>query len=215
MKSTIDIAGLVKERNNLRKALEAMDNLLAALGVDLSTLDEEGGTQSMISALKSVAAEMKSNITKGTVLDALRRSYPQLSPNPQSVTAALAKLTQGDDPYLFIERRGAGNQATLYTIYPTKSIKLLPAQMKALFAPKRTHGTGGWQSLFKRLQQRVDRESGEIILDEKIMSAMRHYFFNYGVGGWQNYLKRIFGSHIPEVFRKTQMSDPAGDDFLL
>jgi hypothetical protein len=161
----------------------------------------------LISAIKAVAAELKHNITKATILDALRQSHPHLHANPQSVSAALVKLTQGHAPFLFIAKRGAGKQPTLYTIEPTRIVKLLPTQLKALFAPERTHGTGGWQSLFKRLQNKADRETGEIILDRDVLSAMRHYYFNYGVGGWQSHLKKVFGMHIPELFRKSQTTE--------
>ncbi len=215
MKPPINIESLIKDRQNLYKALQAMDKFLAALGVDPSTLeDENAAQQTLISAIKTVAAELRHNITKPTVLEALRRSHPQLKANPQSVAAALLKLTQGDKPFLYIEKRGAGNQPTLYTTAQTRIIKLLPVQLKALFAPERTRGTGGWQSLFKRLQNTVDRETGEIVLDRTIMLAMRHYYLHYGVGGWQSHLKKIFGMHIPELFRKPQKTELEEDEFL-
>ena len=215
MKPPVNIEGLIKDRQNLHKALQAMDKFLTALGVDPSTLeDTDAGQKTLISAIKTVAAELQHNITKATVLEALRRSHPELKANPQSVAAALLKMTQGDKPFLYIEKRGAGNQPTLYTTEQTHVIRLLPAQLKTLFAPERTRGTGGWQSLFKRLQNRADRETGEIILDRTIMLAMRHYYFHYGVGGWQSHLKRVFGMHIPELFRKLQKTEFEDNEFL-
>ena len=216
MKAPVDIAALIKDRQNLYKALEAMDKFLATLGVDVAALGNDESSQTkLVSAIKTVTTELRHNITKPTVLEALRRSYPHLRANPQSVAAALLKMTQGDKPFLYIERRGLGNQPTLYTTEETLIVRLLPAQIKALFAPERTRGTGGWQSLFKRLQNKTNRDSGEIILDRTILLAMRHYYFHYGVGGWQNHLKRIFGMHIPELFRKPQRTDFADDDLLL
>jgi hypothetical protein len=215
MKAPINIESLIKDRQNLHKALQAMDKFLATLGVDLSTLEDANAVQkTLISAVKTVAAELRHNITKATVLEALRRSHPELKANPQSVAAALVKMSLGDKPFLYIEKRGAGNQPTLYTTDRTRVIKLLPAQLKALFAPERTRGTGGWQSLFKRLQNRADCETGEIILDRTMMLAMRHYYFQYGVGGWQNHLKKIFGMHIPELFRRPQKTEFEADEFL-
>ena len=206
--SSVDVESLIRERQKLHKTLDAMDSFLTALGIDISQLGDRGTIQtSLISAIKAVAAELKHNITKATILDALRRSHPHLHANPQSVSAALVKMTQGDTPFLYIEKRGAGNQPTLYTIEPTRIVKLLPGQLKALFAPEKTRGTGGWQSLFKRLQNKADRETGEVILDRDTVSAMRHYYFHYGVGGWQSHLKKVFGMHIPELFRKSQTTE--------
>jgi hypothetical protein len=205
---SINIDDLINERQKLHKTLEAMDSLLDALGVDVSQLSEK---IPLIFAIKTAAAELKQNITKTTILDALRRSYPHLRANPQSVGAALVKMTQGDAPFLYIEKRGAGNQPTLYTTEPTRIVKLLPIQLRALFAPERARGAGGWQSLFKRLQSRADRETGEIILNREVILAMRHYYLRDDVGGWQNHLKRIFGMHIPEVFRKPQKTDVEGN----
>jgi hypothetical protein len=215
MKPPVDIPALVKDRQNLHKALQAMDQFLAALGVDIAALvDKDAAQMTLISAIKAVAAELRHNITKATILESLRRSHPHIRSNPQSVAAALVKMTQGDRPFLYIEKRGAGNQPTLYTTEETRTLKLHPAQLSALFAPERTRGTGGWQSLFRRLQNKTDRDSGEIILDKNIMLAMRHYYFHYGVGGWQNHLKRIFGMHIPDLFRKPQKTEFGDDEFL-
>jgi hypothetical protein len=214
--NAIPIKQLIDYRQKLQRALQGIDDVLRALGVDVGSLGESALMQTtLVSAIKTIAAEVKSNITKGAILDRLRRGYPHLNANPQSVTAALAKLTHGHEPFLYIEKRGSGNQPTLYTTDETKVIKLLPAQINSLFDPRRTHGTGGWQSLFKRLQGRTDRDSQEIILDKSTLLAMRHYFFHYGVGGWQNHLKRIFSSHLPELFRKAQSIEPPGNDFLL
>jgi hypothetical protein len=216
MKPPVDIPALIKDRQNLHKALQAMDQFLSALGVDVAELIDKNVAQTtLISAVKTVAAELRNNITKASVLEALRRSHPHVRANPQSVAAALLKMTQGDKPFLYIGKRGVGNQPTLYTTEETRVVKLHHSQLTALFAPERTRGTGGWQSLFKRLQNKANRETGEIVLDRTILLAMRHYYFHYGVGGWQDHLKRIFGMHIPELFRRPQRVDFTEDDLLL
>src|SRR4029077_5660097 len=102
IKLPVNIEGLIKDRQNLYKALQAMDKFLVALGVDVSALESAGAAQkTLISAIKTIAAELQHNITKATVLEALRRLYPQLNANPQSVAAALLKMTQGNKPFLY------------------------------------------------------------------------------------------------------------------
>ncbi len=209
----VNIPALLEERTKLRKALTSLDEMLRSLGVDPTKRDSSKGARiTLAKAIKTVCAQMRDNITKAAILDELRHSFPELNPNAQSVAAALVKLTHGGAPFLYIADRGAGNRATVYTTERTWIAKLTPLQLDALFEPKRTHGTGGWQSLFKRLQNRTDRETGEIILDRALLLSMRHYFFHYGVGGWQSHLKKIFGTHLPDVFRKPQRNEFGEDE---
>ena len=201
MPNGLDITKLIEERQKLRKALEAMDTVLRSLDVDVASLDEDSqGKIKLVTAIKTIASEIRDGITKDAVLDALRISYPNVKANPQSVAAALVKLTQGTSPFLFIDRRGAGNQPTIYTTQKTTTLILTDEEIRELFAPYRTEGSGGWQSLFKRLQGRSDRERGEVILRDKDLEDMRNYYFHYGGGGWQTTLKRVFGRHIPFAF---------------
>lgn len=209
----VNISALLEQRTKLRKALSSLDDMLRSLGVDPSKRDPNKGARiTLAKAIKTVCAQMKNNITKAAILDELRRSFPELNPNAQSVAAALAKLTHGGAPFLYVADRGAGNRPTVYTTDRTWISKLLPSQLETLFDPRRTNGTGGWQSLFKRLQNRTDRETGEIILDRTLLLSMRHYFFHYGVGGWQSHLKSIFGTHMPELFRKPQKNEFGEDE---
>lgn len=192
----------------MRKALVSMDELLRNLGVDIAALDSEGyGKITLTDAIRSIAAQKKDNITKDLVIEEIGRSYPQISVNPQSVAATLVKLSQGVEPMLFVDKRGAGNQPTIYTIEPRVTVQLSAAQMDALYDPKRTHGSGGWQSLYKRLQSRTNRDTAEVILTPKLIHEMRHYFLNYGGGGFQNALKFIFHEHTPNAFVKDVESD--------
>ncbi len=210
MQHGIDISMLIIERQKLRKALKAMDELLTSLEVDVSTLDHDDfGRVTLATAIKTVVSEMREGITKEGVIEALRRAYPQVKRNPQSVAAALVKLTQGKKPLLFIESRGAGSRPTIYTTEETFIFDLTGPEINSLFQDERTIGSGGWQSLFKRLQSCMESDGPEIILNQKLLQDMRHYYLNYGVGGWQNSLKSIFNSHLPELFRKP--ARPAAD----
>lgn len=193
----INVANLLQERTKLRKALSALEDLLRTLDVDLAAHDGAPRVAriSLATAIKTVCAQMQENITKAGILEALRQSFPELKPNAQSVAAALVKLTRGGKPYLYVEKRGAGNQPTVYTTKETQILKLTPKQMKILFAPERTRGSGGWQSLFKRLQSATDQERSELILTERLEIDMEHYYHAYGQGGWQNTLKQIFADH--------------------
>lgn len=53
-------------------------------------------------------------------------------------------------------------------------------------------GNGGWQSLFRRLQDGYDPKSGAIQVSDDDVEKIRNYFNEYGDGGWQGRLKRIF-----------------------
>jgi hypothetical protein len=202
MEHGINVSHLLQERTKLRKALSALDDLLRSLDVDLGGVDGNPRVAriSLATAIKTVCAQMQENITKAGILEALRQSFPQLNPNAQSVAAALVKLTRGGKPYLYVEKRGAGNQPTVYTTKETQILKLTPKQMKILFAPERTRGSGGWQSLFKRLQNATDRERSEIIITERLEIDMENYYVNYGQGGWQNALRQIFEEHQLYMF---------------
>jgi len=197
----VNIPALLEQRTKLRKALSSLEDMLRALGVEPSARDPNKAAKlTLTKAIKTVCAQMQENITKAGILEALRQSFPELKPNPQSVAAALVKLTRGGKPYLYLEKRGAGNQPTVYTTKETQVLKLTPKQIKLLFAPDRTRGSGGWQSLFKRLQNATDLERSEIILNERLEIDMEHYFHAYGQGGWQNMLKQIFADHELYMF---------------
>jgi hypothetical protein len=201
MNHGVNIPALLEERTKLRKALSSLDDMLRTLGVNPASRDPNRGARiTLATAIKTVCAQMKENITKAGILEALRRNFPELNPNAQSVAAALVKLTRGGKPYLYVEKRGAGNQPTVYTTKETQILKLTPKQIKVLFAPERTRGSGGWQSLFKRLQDATDRERSEIILTERLEIDMEHYFHAYGQGGWQNYLRQVFEGHNLYMF---------------
>jgi hypothetical protein len=55
-----------------------------------------------------------------------------------------------------------------------------------------TKARRGWQGLIVGLQQRVNRFTREIDLDERALERIPRYAFDYKRGGWQGRLMRIF-----------------------
>ena len=52
---------------------------------------------------------------------------------------------------------------------------------------------GGFQSLMVRLQKRVDRLTGKLILTGSDLRRIPMYAFDYGNGGWESRLIAAFG----------------------
>lgn len=73
-------------------------------------------------------------------------------------------------------------------------VMLTKAEIAELFIqPARTKRDGGYQSLLVGLQQRINRETGHIVLNKRDLERIPRYAFDYGVGGWENRLVAIFG----------------------
>ncbi len=67
-----------------------------------------------------------------------------------------------------------------------------------------TKSSGGFQALLVRLQQKVRRGTGELILDEQDLEEIPRYAFDYRNGGWENRLIGIFGRTLgPTLGRET------------
>lgn len=61
---------------------------------------------------------------------------------------------------------------------------------------------GGFQGLLVRLQRKLNRETGELVLDEKDLQDIPKYAFDYKQGGWQKRLVAIFGRTLgPQLGR--------------
>ena len=56
-----------------------------------------------------------------------------------------------------------------------------------------TRSRGGYQSLLVRLQTRLNRATGEILLPPTFLERIQRYAFDYGRGGWEDRLTAIFG----------------------
>jgi hypothetical protein len=69
-------------------------------------------------------------------------------------------------------------------------IKLLSAEVQTLM--QHVEGQGGWQSLFRRLQNGYDPKTGIITVSDDDVDRLRGYCNEYGDGGWQGRLRQIF-----------------------
>lgn len=61
---------------------------------------------------------------------------------------------------------------------------------------RHVEGLGGWQSIFKRLQNNLNVPSGEITISSSDVDKIRRYSNGYGDGGWQGRLRKIFVRHF-------------------
>lgn len=59
-----------------------------------------------------------------------------------------------------------------------------------------TRTRGGWQRLIVGLQQRVNRLTLELDLDERDLERIARYAFDYKRGGWQGRLMKIFSRSL-------------------
>lgn len=65
-----------------------------------------------------------------------------------------------------------------------------------------TKGSGGFQSLLVRLQQKVNHATGELILNDQDLEEISRYAFDYQNGGWEARLVSIFGRALgPQLGR--------------
>jgi hypothetical protein len=61
---------------------------------------------------------------------------------------------------------------------------------------RQVSGTGGFQSLLRRLKAKVNRQTGQLTLTAGDLEKIPRYAFDYGNGGWESRLRDIFGSHL-------------------
>ncbi len=72
-------------------------------------------------------------------------------------------------------------------------IILTASEMSELFRQHPgTKGDGGFQSLLVKLQGRVNRATGDLLLTPALLERIPRYAFDYGNGGWENRLMAIF-----------------------
>lgn len=71
-------------------------------------------------------------------------------------------------------------------------MKIILMQAEAKVLMQHVEGQGGWQSLFRRLQDGYDPKTGEITVSDDDVDRLRGYCNEYGDGGWQGRLRQIF-----------------------
>jgi hypothetical protein len=68
---------------------------------------------------------------------------------------------------------------------------VLPAGAETELLEKDT-GSGGFQSLLKKLRERYNPLTKELALDDDDIERINRYANGYGNGGWEERLKKIF-----------------------
>jgi len=68
-----------------------------------------------------------------------------------------------------------------------------------------TKKDGGWEGLLVGLQEKVDRVTGRLVLDQQDLERLPRYAFDYGRGGWEKRLQSIFGRTLgPNLGRRQE-----------
>src|SRR6266511_633082 len=75
-------------------------------------------------------------------------------------------------------------------------VKLNKAEYKELTV--QTTGTGGFQSFFRGLQNRVNKSTKELTLSPEDLERIYRHKVHPEKGGWQSRLKKLFGRHFPD-----------------
>jgi hypothetical protein len=57
-------------------------------------------------------------------------------------------------------------------------------------------GTGGFQSLMRRLQSQYRKGTQELLVTDEDLADIQSYAFDYKQGGWEDDLKAIFERHF-------------------
>lgn len=76
-------------------------------------------------------------------------------------------------------------------------ITLQPDEIDLLMRP--AVGQGGFQSLLRHLQGKLDQQTGQIELTDEDRGKICRHAYDYGNGGWENQLRAIFGHHLGEM----------------
>lgn len=204
------IENLLIDRERIDRAIRALQSALESLEelpqqeLEFSpenTKVSSGGKVTLQEAIMKSCAKIEDAVSRRRVLQVIEKDYPLLKPKSSSVSAALIKLSRGENPFLIQTMEGKGRTGSLYSAnHDSLLIKLSAEEASALLDSKNTTGSGGWQSLFASLQQRYNKETGELDLSPQLRSKIYHYYHSYGSGGFQNRARKIFRRHFPSFF---------------
>lgn len=76
------------------------------------------------------------------------------------------------------------------------NVKLNNAEYKELSVT--ITGTGGFQSFFRGLQNRINKSTKQLTLSPQDLERICRHKAHPEKGGWQGRLKKIFGRHFPD-----------------
>jgi len=197
--------------NQLRADRGRLDVAITSLEIALTQIEriesgqaelrlEPGESVTLHDAVKRVCQQHRDGITRQRVIQAIEVAHPFLKPKSSSVAASLINLTKGEHPMLKVAIEGSGRSPSYYSTDSETVHRLSAEEVKELFEPGTTKGTGGWQSLFGSLQASFDKAKGEINLSAEHRARIYQYYRAYGQGGWQERIKRIFRRELPHLF---------------
>ncbi|WP_349934744.1 site-specific DNA-methyltransferase [Acetobacter sp. A11-2] len=90
------------------------------------------------------------------------------------------------------------------SIMASKKIILTQDEMKLLLQQDpSTRQDGGFQSLLVSLQERLNKTTGELTLENSDLERIPKYAFDYHQGGWEDRLKDIFGRNLGPKLGRT------------
>lgn len=83
--------------------------------------------------------------------------------------------------------------------------RLLPLDSdEVLVLMKRQVGSGGYQSLMRRLQKAYRSGSQELPVTEEDIEQIQRYALDHGQGTWEEDLMKIFSRHLGPSLGRTQ-----------
>ncbi len=191
---------LIAERNRIENAIGAIDLYLSAMGSDENTAYSLM-KPTLTNAVRKICHELETKITRTRVMKELESRFPQIDASDSSVAAILSTMASSAPRTLYVEIKGSGRRAAEYGISEPRRFQLNATEAKILLHPDRTVGTGGWQSLFKKLQNNYDRDTKELTFPDSLKTQIYSYLIRYGAGGYQSHLKKILVRHVPEIFQ--------------
>ncbi len=196
------IANLVADRERIDQTIHALESALRSIE-SVSSNQTQLRFESDVSlqeAVKRTCMVMVDAITRQRVTKAIEKAYPLMRPNPSSVAASLINLSKGDHAILRIAVEGRGSAPSVYSTEGEIAVRLNSDEIESLMDDSAIKGTGGWQTLWRTLQDSFDKTSGHINLTPPLRARIYHYYHNYGSGGWQNRSRKVLRRGLPHLF---------------
>ena len=99
-----------------------------------------------------------------------------------------ARVRLGDDAGDPVRRGGKPPKPFIFTLLPDEALEIMEA-----------HGSGGHQSLHRRLVTELERGDLTVVLSDKQLGELIRYMTRYESGGFQGRLRRAFERSLREL----------------
>src|SRR5436305_1379303 len=119
MRNQFDPGPIKAQIDSLKVDRDRIDHAIQALETALRSIQARDGTQrqftfngsdtsdiTLLEAVKRVCTALKDAITKSRVIREIESQFPLVKPKPSSVSAALIKLSRGEQPMLKVALEG-------------------------------------------------------------------------------------------------------------